>query len=441
MARQHDILGMNARNFLFQSRYNRLKAKRIADSKLLTKRVLKQAKLAIPKLYKQFKTEFKVDQFDLTKLPDSFVVKPSQGLGGEGILVVEKKDDGGWLAVDGQRVSPEDLRLHILDILAGRYSMLDLPDRAFIEEHVRVHPRFEPISCQGTPDIGVLVFNRVPVMAFLRLPTKESHGKANMFQGAIACGIDIASGVTTGAVRYTDEIKFFPDTRRKLAGISIPRWDEILELAVKAAEASGLGYCRVDVALQPRTTKTGKLKSTPMVLEINAQPGLKIQLANKAGLLSRLKRVEGLKVKTVKQGIEIAKQLFSSREEAESIEGGVLRVGIFEEAEVVDINGERQAVKAKLDTGAFRTSIDEVLAKKLGLMDPENLLWERHYHSTLGREERQVIGLTFYLKGKKIKTAASVTDRSQLKRPMIVGRRDLLGFSIRVKENEAGQEA
>ena len=442
MVRQHEILGMNARNFLFQSRYNRLKAKRIADSKLLTKQVLKQAKLATPKLYKQFKTESKVNQFDLTKLPDSFVVKPSQGLGGEGILVVgghtPPKDGQGneWLAVDGQKLTDNDLRLHILDILAGRYSMLDLPDRAFIEERVRVHPRFEAIACQGTPDVGVLVFNQVPVMAFLRLPTKESHGKANMFQGAIACGIDIASGVTTSAVRYTDEIKFFPETRRKLAGITIPRWDEVLELAVKAAEASGLGYCRVDVALQPRTTKTGKLKSTPMVLEINAQPGLKIQLANKAGLLNRLKRVEGLKVKTVKQGIEIGKQLFSMREEE-----GVVRIGIFEDVEVVDIFGDRHPLKAKLDTGAFRTSIDEVLAKKLGLMDPENILWERHYHSALGREERRVVGITFYLKGKKIKTAASVTDRSQLKRPMIVGRRDLLGFSIRVKESEAGQEA
>ena len=173
-----------------------------------------------------------------------------------------------------------------------------------------------------------------------------------------------------------------------------------------------------------------------MVLEINAQPGLKIQLANRAGLLSRLKRVEGLTVKTVKQGIEIGKQLFSGREE-----DSVTRVGIFEEVEVADIAGEKHLIKAKLDTGAFRTSIDETLAKKLGLLDPENILWAGAYHSALGREERKVIGLTFYLKGKKIKTAASISDRSKLTRPMIVGRRDLLGFAIRVKEAEAGQEA
>lgn len=434
-------MGMNSRNHLYQSRYNGRRAKRIADSKLLTKRILQKQHLAVPKLFKMFRTEQAAERFDFSKLPESFVVKPSQGMGGEGILVVDKKTDEGWELSDGQKVNAGDIRLHILDILSGRYSMLDLPDRAFIEERVRVHPRFTAICVNGTPDIGVLVFNKIPVMAFLRLPTKESKGKANMFQGAVACGIDMATGVTTKGVKYTSEIKFFPDTRRKLSGVQIPRWDEVLELGVNAAEATGLGFCRVDIALQPNKTKKGKLKSTPMVLEVNAQPGLKIQLANDTGLRRRLERVEGLKVKTMKQGINIAKQLFSAREEDESLEGGSIKIGIFEEVEVESFLGEKQKLKAKIDTGAFRSSVDEELAKKLGLLDLENILWEKTYRSALGREERKVIGLTFYLKGKKIKTQASVSDRSKLKRPMIVGRRDLLGFSVRVKESEAGQEA
>lgn len=441
MTKLSDILGMNSRNHLYQSRYNRKKAKRIADRKLLTKAVLKKAALSVPKLYKIFKKPEAAERFDFKRLPESFVVKPSQGMGGEGILVVDKKDGEEWVLSDGRRVSADDIRLHIFDILSGRYSMLDLPDRAFIEERVRVHPRFEQICVNGTPDIGILVFNKIPVMAFLRLPTQESHGKANMFQGAVACGIDMATGVTTKGVKYTNEIKFFPQTRRKLQGLQIPRWDEVLELGVNAAEATGLGFCRVDIALQPRRTKKETLKSIPMVLEVNAQPGLKIQLANDTGLRRRLERVEGLKVKTVKQGVNIAKQLFSVREEDESVQGGSLNISTFEEVEVDSFLGERQAVKVKVDTGAFRTSIDEVLARKLGLLDPENMLWEKGYRSALGREERKVIGLTFYLKGKKIKTQASVSDRSKLKRPMIIGRRDLLGFSIKVKEAEAGQEA
>ena len=441
--RRSDILGMNARNHLYQSRYNKPKGKKIAGSKLLTKSTLRKARLAVPKLYRVFKREEAVEKYDFMKLPESFVVKPSQGLGGEGILVIERGGEyaGEWVTVDKQLVAANDLRLHIKDILAGKYSMHDLPDTAFVEERVRVHPRFSPISFQGTPDIGVLVFNRVPVMAFLRLATRESHGKANMFQGAVACGIDMATGVTTDAVRHTSQITFFPGTRRKLRGIRVPRWDKVLRLAVEAAEAVGLGVCRVDVALQPKLTREGKLKSKPMVLEVNSQPGLKIQLANAAGLRRRLTRVEGLKVKTVRQGLEIGKQLFAARDEAESIQGGVVHVGVFENLEVEDFLGEKHQVAAKIDTGAFRTSIDEALAKRLGLTDPENVLWNVGYRSALGREERKVVGLTFWLRDKKIKTSASVADRSKLKRPMIVGRRDLLGFSLRVREKEAEQEA
>lgn len=443
MIKRSEILGMNARNHLYQSKYNRPKAKKVAASKINTKALLKRSKLGIPKLYKMFKSEQLVDKYDFTKLPDSFVIKPSQGLGGEGIMVVERGGEfaGEWVTVDQQTVSVQDLKMHCKDILAGKFSRFDLPDNAFIEERVRVHPNFKPISFQGTPDVGVLVFNRVPVMAFLRLPTKESHGKANMFQGAVACGIDIATGVTTKGIKHTKEIKFFPGTRRRLKGIKVPRWDRVLKLAVKTAEVVGLGFCRVDIALQPRKTKSGKLKSKPMVLEINSQPGLKIQLANEAGLRRRLERVEGLKVKTIRQGIEIGKQLFAVRDEAESIQGGALYAGVFEEVEVESFLGEKQTVRAKIDTGAFRTSIDEKLAKELGLLDPENILWQVGFRSALGREERKVVGISFWLKGKKIKTSASVSDRSSLKRAMIIGRRDLLGFAVRVREAEAGQEA
>ena len=443
MVKRSEILGMNARNHLYQAKYNKAKAKKLAASKINTKALLKRNKLGIPKLYKMFKSEQLVEKYDFTKLPESFVIKPSQGLGGEGIMVIEHGGEfaGEWVTVDQQRVTTQDLKMHCKDILAGKYSRFDLPDNAFIEERVRVHPNFKPVSFQGTPDVGVLVFNRVPVMAFLRLPTRESHGKANMFQGAVACGIDMATGVTTKGIKHTHGLQFFPGTRRRLKGIKIPRWDRVLKLAVKTAEVVGLGFCRVDIALQPNKTKSGKLKSKPMVLEINSQPGLKIQLANEAGLKRRLERVEGLKVKTVRQGMEIGKQLFAVRDQAESIQGGALYAGVFEEVEVESFLGEKQSVKVKVDTGAFRSSIDKDLAKDLGLLDPENVLWEVGFRSALGREERKVVGITFWLKGKKIKTSASVSDRSKLKRRMIIGRRDLLGFAVRVREEEAGQEA
>lgn len=426
-----DILGMNARNILFLSRYNRLSAKRIADHKLLTKSALRKAKLSIPKLYRVFRRIEEIDNFDfIKKLPESFVIKPDNSLGGEGIMVIKKggRYAGEWLTTTGETKTVSDFKLLIRDILEGRFSMDNKPDIAFVEERIRIHPVFRKICWRGTPDIGIIVFNKVPVMAFLRLPTKESGGRANMFQGAIACGLDMATGITTHAVKGTKFIKFFPETKRKLRGIKIPVWDEVLKLAIDCQLVVPLlGFMRVDIVLQPSIKKPGK--TSPKVLELNAQPGLKIQIANKAGLKKRLERVEGLEVESAEKGIRISKALFVDPR-LRDVSIGNKSVGVFEEVEVYSFNGERIPVKAKLDTGAYRTSIDQDIAKKLGLLHPKNVILEKFYKSALGRERRALIDLTFWLKGRKVKTAVNVTDRSGLKRPMIIGRRDLGGFLV-----------
>ncbi len=51
----------------------------------------------------------------------------------------------------------------------------------------------------------------------------------------------------------------------------------------------------------------------PMLLEINARPGLNVQIANKAGLLPRLQKVEcnHEKLQTPEQRIAFAKEHFS----------------------------------------------------------------------------------------------------------------------------------
>jgi len=49
----------------------------------------------------------------------------------------------------------------------------------------------ELLGTYGLPDIRVIAYNMVPVMAMMRIPTKESGGKANIHGGACAVGIDI----------------------------------------------------------------------------------------------------------------------------------------------------------------------------------------------------------------------------------------------------------
>ncbi|MFH1244308.1 MAG: sugar-transfer associated ATP-grasp domain-containing protein, partial [bacterium] len=137
-----DVLGLNSRNHLYTSVYNSRRGKEIANSKLLTKKVLAVAKIRVPRTFAIIKTMEQLEKFELLKLPSDFVVKPNNGLGGEGIIVIEGPGEygGEWRDSQGKTWGSEDLRLHMADILAGRYSMDDMPDIAYIEERVRVHP-------------------------------------------------------------------------------------------------------------------------------------------------------------------------------------------------------------------------------------------------------------------------------------------------------------
>jgi len=421
-----DVLGLNSRNHLYTSVYNNRKGKTTANSKLLTKQTLRVAKVRVPETYSVINSMDALEKFDFLKLPADFVVKPNNGLGGEGIVVIEKRGEyaGEWIDSAGELWRVDDLKLHLADILAGQYSMDDVSDIAYIEERVRVHPVFVKYSYHGTPDIRVIVFNKIPIMSYVRLPTEESGGRANLFQGAAAVGIDIATGITTYGVHHAKPVEFFPNTRRKLANIQIPQWEEILETAIAASDAIELGYMASDIVLQPDGEK-----STPMILEVNAQPGLKIQIANRAGLRERLARVKGLKIVSAKHGIKVAQALFADPKLAERGLGRKT-VGGFEEIEILGNNGKKEFVNAKIDTGADGSSIDRVLAEELGLIEPDNILYYDYFRNALGRKKREIVGVTFIMAGRKIKTQISIADRSRLRTKMLVGRRDLKQFAV-----------
>ena len=315
------------------------------------------------------------------------------------------------------------MKLHVLDVLEGAFSMGNVPDVAFIQEYVGRHKAFRKYAYRGTPDIRIIVFNKVPVMAMLRLPTKESGGRANLHQGAIGVGVDIATGITTKAIWHGELIRRKPGTKRKLHGIKIPNWNEILETAVSAHIASKLGYLGVDIVLHP--------ERGPMVLELNAQPGLQIQLANLSGLRRKLDKIEDLRVIDAEHGVRIAKALFSERfADRVKAEEGIKTISSVEEVTIKSFEGKKVKVNAKIDTGAWRSSISKSLAKELGLLNKKNILWSKSVRSSFGREDRPIIGLTFWLAGRRIITPASVAKRVSLRHPVIIGRKNLKGFFI-----------
>ncbi len=206
------------------------------------------------------------------------------GSGGEGILVIVGHDGEVFEKASGETISREDLMHYISGILSGLYSLGGQDDKALMEYKVEVAPVFEMVAFQGIPDIRVIVYRGVPIMSMVRLPTRESDGKANLHQGAVGVGVDLGEGITLLGVHHDRVIGRHPDTNQPIEGINIPFWGEILKISASAYEMTGLGYIGVDVVLD-----RGK---GPMILEFNARPGLSIQIANQMGLLPRLRAVD-----------------------------------------------------------------------------------------------------------------------------------------------------
>lgn len=219
-----------------------------------------------------------------------FVLKPDRGAGGRGILVIIGREDSRFVRSNGEHLTMADLQQHASSIISGLYSLAGLPDAVLIEQRVDVDPVFERISYEGTPDVRVILYKQVPVMAMLRLPTKLSRGRANLHQGALGVGVDINTGITARGVlrnRLTDR---HPDSGATIVGIRVPHWPRIVEMAVKISKAVGLGYVGVDILIDR--------SRGPLVLEANARPGLAIQIANEQGLIPRLNEIDNLQVRS-----------------------------------------------------------------------------------------------------------------------------------------------
>lgn len=474
------VLGMNARNLSYIGPNNAKKAIDLANDKLRSKAVLRAAGIPVPEVYGVVRSRKELDDFKWENLPKSFVLKPNRGMGGEGIKIVYGKKNDRWILSEGRTVEVEDLRSHIFNIFDGFFSLYGGEDIAFFEERVKISNSLKPYSFRGVPDIRVIVYNNVPVMAMLRLSTKESGGKANLHQGGVGVGIDIATGITTQAVQHDRLTEKTPDTKLKISGIRIPYWKEILEIAIRCQKVSGLGYVGVDIAIDK--------EKGPAVLEINAHAGLSIQIANLAPLKYRLGKVRGLKIKSESHAIRVAQDLFGGEieQEIEEISGKQI-LGIVENIKIrrrpdpnapeVDESNlskkekallekararEFVSLKAKIDTGANSSSMDKTLAKSLGYEDvigefdrkmegmkgrnfseaELNDIFQGDFHrwgedfggvlirSSHGASYRLIIKMDLVLSGIKIHTPVTIIDRSNLKFPMIIGRKSLKNFLV-----------
>jgi len=404
--RNPGILGINARNLLYIKPYNKDKAVLIADDKLKTKAFLSARGIPVPKLYGTIDTIENVWKFDYKKLPESFVLKPNLGYGGEGIIPIIEKEGDSWISIDHEKYNIKAFQNHIQDILDGRFSVTNLNDKAFFEQLIIPDEILGAFSYKGLPDIRIIVHNLIPVMAMLRLPTEESKGKANLHQGAIGVGIDIAKGETTNAIHHNKLITEIPGIG-KIKGIKIPDWEKMLTIACQAQVATNLGYLAADIAIDK--------SHGPILLEINARAGLSVQIANLAPLRKRLERIKGLKIRTVAKGIRIAKEMFGKIHEKTSIETLEKKiVGIEENAEVI-MKNQTKKVTAFLDTGVERSIVDE------GFAHENNLLEDNESYD----DEKSTVKLKLSIAGKRIQSIFDVEKIKDENYKIILGQRDL----------------
>jgi alpha-L-glutamate ligase-like protein len=283
--RRAGVLGINRRNACYTLRWNPRRFYPLVDDKLATKRLCEAAGIPVPGLLAVARHHFQIREL----LPalgayDSFVLKPVHGAMGNGIVVVTGRADGRLVRAGGRTMRAEAFDYHTAGIISGLYSLGGQPDIAMVEEQLEAHPLLAELATLGVPDVRVIVYRGVPVMAMTRLPTRASDGRANLHQGALGVGVDLVSGRTRFAILRGRSATKNPDSGRTVVDIEIPAFDRILDIAVRAADRTHLGYGGADVVIDAARG--------PVILELNARPGLAIQLANRTGLRPRLDTVD-----------------------------------------------------------------------------------------------------------------------------------------------------
>jgi len=281
---RHEALGLNRRNQDFLLRLNPPHLVGLVDHKVQTKEVLSRHGLPVPQTFGRYTRQRELPE--LVREAEhraQFVIKPARGSGGEGVMVITGRRDERLVKASGAMLRWGDLMAHAADIIAGAFSLSQARDEAILEHRLQPDKTLAPYSPGGIPDIRIVLSRGVPVMAMLRLPTKASDGRANLHVGGIGVGLDLATGRAVHAICRDRPLTIHPDTHQPLPALRVPQWEDIVMLATRSYDAIPLGYYGIDIVIDADLG--------PVILELNARPGLSIQLANRRGLRQMLEAV------------------------------------------------------------------------------------------------------------------------------------------------------
>jgi len=283
--RENGVLGMNDRNYSVIAKYNARSLYTLVDDKVKTKKLANDINISTPKMIGIIEHQYEVKNLvDIVKGYKTFVIKPAHGSGGKGVLVIKDFDGEKFYSASGEVLTFKEVYQHVSNTLSGLFSLGGRYDVALIEETVNFSDVFKDFSYHGIPDVRVIVYKGFPAMVMMRLATKESDGKANLHQGGVGVGLDVKTGKTLRAVLHDKPVTIHPDTGANLMDLKVPFWREHLLIGALAYDMTGLGYLGADIVLDKNRG--------PMMLEVNARPGLAIQIANGKGLKTRLQEID-----------------------------------------------------------------------------------------------------------------------------------------------------
>ena len=264
-------LGINARNLLGIAPRNDRTAIRLARDKVRTKAILSEAGVPVPRTRAVLSTMWDLDGL-AHHLLEPVAMKPVAGAAGGGVVLLEP-NGAGWRTPGGRTLDLTEVEAHAAHILHGGFGMGD-DDRVLIEDLLVPHPEVAALHGGGIADVRLIFVDGVFALAMLRMPTAVSDGKANLHQGAVAAAIleDGRLGPVFDGREHRDD---HPDGP-KVRGEVLPFWSEVQDIGRAADAAMPLGWSGVDVVV----TAHG-----PVVLEVNARPGLAIQNVTRQSLL------------------------------------------------------------------------------------------------------------------------------------------------------------
>lgn len=273
------VLGMNRRNAHI-ARVNERDALRVVDDKLETKVRLRSVGVPVSPTLAHVTSPRDARDLLADGLTSRWACKPNRSRRGLGILLAGGRHPrGGWRSLGGDQISRGDVLRHLRRILDGEFSRGG-SDTAVFEPLLVPHPAIASLAPAGLPDVRVICDGSHPVAAMLRLPTERSDGRANLHAGGVGAAVDVDTGRIVSALVDRSPVEHHPDTGRRLVGVTVPHWDEVLAASRRCSAATGLDYVGADVVIDD-------LRG-PLVLEVNGRPGLEIQNVLGRGLRAAL---------------------------------------------------------------------------------------------------------------------------------------------------------